>query len=903
MTSRLLPSSAKPTHYNLTLVPGLESGKFTGQVSISLTISEPTKTLVTNVRDLSISKASVVVFRVNPGGLPRVDAWPKDATTHRAAQIANSISIDVDQETATMEFEHEIPAISNVVLHIEFAGTHCDDLKSFYRSSYLAEDGSKKYLVTTQFEAADARRFPPGLTALSNMNIIEEKDVEFGAKTLRSFKYATTPIMSSYLLAFCIGEFEYIEGVANPKSPADAQPVTCRVYTLPGKKEQGRFALDVGTKTLEFFSEYFDIKYPLPKMDQIAIPDFSAGAMENWGLVTYRDVALLVDGHNTSISAKRMVAEVVCHEFAHQWFGNLVTMDWWKELWLNEGFATYVGIFAVDKNFPEWKTFDEFVGSNMGIAFSLDGLRSSHPIEVEVSTPKDIDQIFDGISYAKGASVIRLISSYLGAENFMNGVRLYLKKFAYKNATTIDLWNACSEVSGQDVAKLMKEWIGDVGYPMVTITGEKYDVETKKLTLTLQQKRFLATGDLTEEEEGSGSIWSIPIYVLTSNGVHGENFLFNEKVGEITFDYEENETSFWKLNSSCQALFRVNYSNEQLVSISKALKNFPELFAVTDRLEILMDVFSFAEAGLTSTTGALDVLNGLSNETDITVLRKVNGCCETLKKAWVADDKVLKGIDALSATIFAGKVTQLGYDYPEGEDENLAAVRTLSILTASSAKVQSVEQHLLSLYLKFREGDENSFHPNIQALVFTAGIGLSETPQKDFDFLYNLYQTGGNPEIKADALRALGKTNDINIAKVVVEQFLFDSDKIKSGDVVYLYTSLCANQSDFADELQDYIKDYVVSNWDHIYQLYKTQAYILSILLVGYLKCKLSRDRVLFTENFIDGTNLAKEKAVQRKKELEGCVRILTQNLEKARTALAWVEREQTSVGDWFAKL
>ncbi|KAJ3262646.1 Aminopeptidase 2 mitochondrial [Boothiomyces macroporosus] len=908
-TRRLLPAYAKPTHYNLTLVPGLDTGKFTGQVSISLTVTETTKKLVANAKDLEVVKASAVVFRVNPGGLPRVNAWPKDPKTHRATQPAASITLDKEEETVTFEFEHEIPATSNIILHVEFNGTHFDDMKGFYRSSYLAEDGSKKYLVTTQFEAADARRafpcwdepnrkatfdvqllVPQDLVALSNMNIVEEKDVEFGSKTFRSYKYATTPIMSSYLLAFCVGDFEYIEGVANPKAPADAEPITCRVYTLKGKKEQGRFALGVGIKTLEFFSEYFDIKYPLPKMDQIAIPDFSAGAMENWGLVTYRDVALLVDGDKTSIATRRRVAEVVCHEFAHQWFGNLVTMDWWKELWLNEGFATYVGIFAVDKNFPDWKTFDEFVGENMVMAFSLDGLRSSHPIEVEVNTPKDIDQIFDGISYAKGASVIRLISSYLGAETFMNGVRLYLKKFAYKNATTIDLWNACSEASGKDIAKIMKEWITDVGYPMVTITGEEYNSETKQLTLTLQQKRFLATGDLTEEEEANGSIWSIPVSVLTHNGVVSETFLFTEKAGQITFDYDLVDGAFWKLNSSCQSLIRINYSGEQLASISQALKSKPELFAVTDRLEILMDVFSFAEGGLIATTGALEILKGYSEETD-------------LRRAWSADKKVVEGIDALLLSIFSSKVEQLGYDYPEGEDETVSSIRTLAIEVSVEAEDEKVKAELKERYLKFRNGDENAFHSNIRGLVFACGHAGSDSPQQDFDFLYNLYLTGANPGIKTAALTSLAKTNDITLAKKLLEEYVFDSDKVKPQDFFGPYLTLVMNPAPgLKAELTPYTKEWVFANWNLIYSKFESQAARLSYVPIIHIYANLSWEMIGFVEKWAAGEGLPEEEAQLRKKQVASFIRSLNQSLETLKSSATWVDREKDSVREWFVQ-
>ncbi|KAJ3311847.1 Aminopeptidase 2 mitochondrial [Boothiomyces sp. JEL0838] len=915
--SRLLPQNAQPTHYNLTLVPGLETAKFTGQVSISLTVSEATRVVVANVRDLSVTKASVAVLRVSPGGLDRVQSWPKDPTTHRATQNSSSIAIDNDNETVAIEFQHEIPAISKVVLHLEFAGTHFEDLRSFYRSSYLAEDGSKKYIVTTQFQAADARRcfpcwdepnlkatfdvqliVPKGLIALSNTEVVKQEDLVIGNKEMRLFKFATTPIMCTYLLAFCVGEFDYIEGVAHPKSPADAKPVTCRVYTVPGKKEQGRFALDVGIKTLEFFSEYFDIAYSIPKLDQIAVPEM-LGAMENWGLVIYEEGALLVDPEKSSANSKKMVTSVICHELAHQWFGNLVTMDWWKELWLNEGFATYVGTFAVDYLFPEWKSFDKFILNSMNRALVLDGLRSSHPIEVEVNTPKDIDQIFDGISYAKGASVIRLISSYLGPEVFMNGVRIYLKRFAFKNATTIDLWNACSEASGKDIAKIMKEWTEVMGYPMVTILDEEYDETAKKLTLTLEQKRFLSTGDLTEEENTNGALWSIPFSVLTHEGEHSESFLLDQKVGKITFDYEERSSSFWKLNSSCHTLFRVNYSDAQLDRIIRVLSSNRHVFTVADRLELLMDVFAFAEAGLGSTLNALNLLKEFSNETDITVLQKIREYIDTIKKVWVSNKSVCDGIDRLASSIFYRKVLELGYEF---KDETQDSLRTLAISVTAGAKVKPVLEELHSRYLKFRNGEENAFHPNICDLVFNAGSTLSQTPMQDFEFLYNIYLTGATSVIKVDALRAIGNTNDFEIAKLLVEKYLFDSDKVKSGDVMYLARALIGNNADFSNNLLAYIQNYVVNNWTKLYELYKTQPYTLSSILVGLLLANLNRPMVEFMEGFVNGTGLPEEQALQRRKETEGISRALAQNIEKAKTSLNWLERENEKVERWFSE-
>jgi aminopeptidase 2 len=411
----ILPANVKPINYNITIVPALDTFKYSGQASVSLSVLEPTNTISANVKEVTVSNVCVTVLQFKGHDLSQ---WPKDTKTGRPSIQANNITYDKEFQTVTFKFDHEIPAGTNIMLHMDFEGIHNDQMAGFYRSGYTDSNTEKKYLAITQFESTDARRcFPcwdePNLkatfdvtlvvpkytTALSNMNVIEESDIVVGDKTLNCVKFATTPIMSTYLLAFCVGEFEYSEAVATPTKPVGAKPIVCRTYTLKGQKEQGKFALGVCTKTLEFFTEYFDVAYPLPKMDMIAIPDFGAGAMENWGLVTYRENAMLFDPAKSSVEGKQRVAYVVGHELAHQWFGNLVTMDWWNELWLNEGFATFVGWLAVDHIFPEWDIFVAFLLDDYEKGIELDCLRSSHPIEVDVKSPSEVEQIFDAVFF------------------------------------------------------------------------------------------------------------------------------------------------------------------------------------------------------------------------------------------------------------------------------------------------------------------------------------------------------------------------------------------------------------------------------------------------------------------------------------------------------------------------
>ncbi|KAK4910425.1 Aminopeptidase 2 mitochondrial, partial [Elasticomyces elasticus] len=427
-------------------------------------------------------------------------------------------------------FEETLPAGSTAILTQKFSGKLNDNMAGFYRSSYKSEDGTNKYLATTQMEPTDARRAFPcfdepalkaeftitlvadkDLTCLSNMDEASEKEVDSkmtGGGKKKAVTFNKTPLMSTYLLAFIVGELKMIE--------TNAFRVPVRVYATPDRDiEHGRFSMELGARTLEFYEKTFNSEFPLPKMDMVAIPDFSAGAMENWGLITYRVVDLLFDDKTSGASTKQRVAEVVQHELAHQWFGNLVTMDFWDGLWLNEGFATWMSWYSCNTFYPEWKVWQGYVTDNLQSALALDGLRSSHPIEVPVKRADEINQIFDAISYSKGSCVLRMISKYLGEETFMEGIRRYLKKHAFGNTQTGDLWSALSDASGKDVEKVMDIWTKNVGYPVVTVTEDE-----KASAIHVKQNRFLRTADVKPEDDKT--LYPVFLGLRTKDGVDEE---------------------------------------------------------------------------------------------------------------------------------------------------------------------------------------------------------------------------------------------------------------------------------------------------------------------------------------------------------------------------------------------
>src|SRR3989344_7450277 len=410
---RLAPY-VKPERYRLSLKPDLDAFVFEGEETIMLTLEKKVKEITLHSKDLEIESAVIV--------------------QNKKSFSATSITYNEKAETATFVFPKSLE-VGKAKLSLVFRGVLNDKMHGFYRSRYEVA-GREYHLATTQFEATDARRaFPcfdePAAKAVFDIQLIVPNKSTAISNTMPTairepspgyqvVEVSPSPKMSTYLVAFIVGDLEYIEKKTE-------EGVLVRVFTTPGKKHQAEFALDCAVKSLSFFTKYFDIPYPMPVLDMVAIPDFASGAMENWGAVTYREEALLIDHENSSAAAKQWVAVVVAHELSHQWFGNLVTMEWWTHLWLNEGFASYIEYLAVDHIFPDWEMWTEFVSSDLGNALSLDSLKHTHPIEVPVHHPDEISEIFDAVSYSKGASVIRMLAEYIGEKDFRDGLRHYLR--------------------------------------------------------------------------------------------------------------------------------------------------------------------------------------------------------------------------------------------------------------------------------------------------------------------------------------------------------------------------------------------------------------------------------------------------------------------------------------------
>jgi aminopeptidase N len=634
-----LPPYPSPQHYNLSYGwVDLEKCTFdNAKVSIDMInkSEQPITTITLHAVNLWIKSAMITSSTTT--------------TTSSSSLKATTISTNIPSQTITMEFPSPIPT-QPFILTIDFAGELNEQLAGFYKS--IVKPGQA--MGITQFEATDARRaFPvadeparkatfqltlttsPQYLVLSNTRpvTITQHTGSCRNGTLREEKtwvFAPTPKMSSYLLAWFVTD-HVVDCLSQTSSKSGVETI---VYVPKGKASEGQYALDIGVKVLDLFAELFDIPFPMKCMQHVACPDFSAGAMENWGLITYREVRLMVNA-KTSNSAKRDVARVVSHEISHQHFGNLVTMEWWTDLWLNEGFARFCEFVALHAVAPELNPEIMFVLDVLGAALKLDALKSSHPIRVEVNHPDEINEIFDAVSYAKGACVLRMLTHYMTQDAFFKGVSAYLKKFSYSNAISDDLWDSL-ELAVPDgvksgttptVKELAGSWTTLTGFPLLQIH------EGGKLT----QRRYLSLGETALTEEDKLKRWMIPVCVIPLKSSHQpRRFIIyppssyskeqdNDSDTTTTATTKELETYLKQLDTQQIPyllngdldLFRVAYLDSQWRTIARACS----LLSATARLGFVRDAFDLAESGEIAVTTPLEIcLSIFPSERQVAVL-------------------------------------------------------------------------------------------------------------------------------------------------------------------------------------------------------------------------------------------------------------------------------------------
>ncbi|RNE99040.1 aminopeptidase-like protein [Trypanosoma rangeli] len=861
----ILPDDPTPHHYKITILPDLDAFLFTGHVDIQLTAKRTQKSITLHCNELSLVKVTLT----SAGNPSAVETIP-----------AESILLDASEMKAT--FLLQTPFIGEAVLSIDYTGEINDRLAGFYRSKYTVK-GKECYMGSTQFEPVDARRAIPCwdepavkavfemiITAPSNLLVLSNMPHRHKEKVGDKIRWTfyPTPKMSTYLLAWAIGEFEYVERrIKKTHGVENGQPedTLVRVFTPEGKTPKASFALDVACQVLPLYEEFFESNYILPKADLLAIPDFAAGAMENWGLITYRETALLCD-ENSSAFQRQYVAIVVAHELAHQWFGNLVTMQWWKELWLNESFATYMEYWSINKLFPDWHVFTQFVHQENSRALKLDSLRSSHPVEVDVQNAKEIDDIFDAISYSKGGSIVRMVVNFIGEAAFQKGMTAYLKHFAYGNATTEDLWNFLGKAAGKALVPILKSWTGKQGYPFLTVASSP-----DKQTLQIIQHRFFATGDTCEKEDET--VWKIPLMLTTPE--HGiQRYVLEERKNSLTSPHP----SWVKVNSDLSAFCRVLYESEDLLQSLLSAVAAKKLSNI-DRLGIISDYHAFARAGYCGAVKVLQLLSYYVDEDDFTVW-----CCiidfETELKAVVATqgEKALNAHNTFFRKLYSNAMKKVGYTFKSDDDHNVIQLRASLFTRLVADEDEETIAYALNLYAERQTTPINS---DLRCAVVSAF--LKRNGRAALDEVKMLAETALDAMERTHYLRAMASSKVDGLVTELFEYAFYG--KIRSQDIVYILGPLAANTETF--------------------EAYASELRRMWSLLVKKLPGLILGDAVKFIEHGAN-KNVANDMEAFWNKldegDKQGMLRSFQQGLEGIRNNAVWASRDAKEVAEFYFK-
>ena len=586
-----LSRNVRPIHYRLVLEPDLATATFFGSQDITLAVDEPVRQLVLNAVDLAIDQA----WLITPGG----------------QRVELSIEVDPGTERVTFGAERTLE-VGNHQLHTRFCGELNDKLRGFYRSTFKDHKGDQRTIATTQFESTNARRaFPcwdePDFKATFGVTLVIDPEllaVSCSKETGRVARpdgrvevaFADTMVMSTYLVAFVVGPLEATE-------PIDVNGTPLRVVHPIGQAHLTPFALDCGAFCLRYFEEYFGIPYPGDKLDLVAVPDFAFGAMENLGCVTFREVLLLIDPEAATQPELQRAADVIAHELAHMWFGDLVTMQWWEGLWLKEAFATFMEMKATDAYRPDWCRWVDF-GQSKSAAYDTDALETTRPIEYEVVSPVDAEGMYDILTYETGAAVVRMLEQYLGEDAFRRGVQLYLNRHAHANTRTTDLWDALEVATGQPVRAVMDSWIFQGGFPM--LSGE---LTEGRLTITQQHFRYRGTGP---------NLFAVPVIVDAVRGISREThrLLLDGKRAELDLAGADAVV----LNAGAHGFYRSRYEGNGLRSLTEAAQ---ELLTPVERYTLIDDAYAAMLAGQVHATDVLSLCRSLAGDDDLTVWQRI----------------------------------------------------------------------------------------------------------------------------------------------------------------------------------------------------------------------------------------------------------------------------------------
>lgn len=873
-----LPPGIRPTYYTMTFQPDLTgSDIFYGWVDIEVTVTEPTEYPRVHARNLIISSAQIL-----------------DSDGNEVPQINEAIYFEYN-EFYIMDVGGPLP-IGDYTFKFNYTGEMGGKIVGFYKSSYqVPGEENPRYLATTDFQPTDARQaFPsfdePNIKCFFKISLIHEDKyigisnmpevsrtprTDLGANMVETEFGDPEVKMSTYLVCFIVCDFKYVEGFTKRNIPF-------RVYAPEYQIHQANYSLEVGVNITDYFEEYFGVEYSLSKLDMIAIPDFNSGAMENWGIITYRERYLLFDEAESSAYDKQRICAVVAHELAHQWFGNIVTMDWWDDLWLNEGFASYVEYLGAEHVEPTWQMLNQFVVVDMYYVFGLDQIVSSHPIIVDVNRPEEITEVFDSIPYSKGASILRMLNDFIGEQSFREGLNDYLNEFAFANAKSADLWAklqiAYDKNGGDpnvDIAEVMDTWTKQMGFPVVNVDRNGDD-------LTLNQEWFLVDPNANKSaapyESPYGYKWEIPFSSKFQNKLSADPVYtwMNKDATNVNVD---GDTSNWYIaNYEEKGFYRVNYEEGNWNALSQQLMDNFEEIPIADRSGLLEDAFNLARAEQLDYDVALNLTLYLDSEDQYVPW---DAAYENLM--WLSDMLRYQPAYGNWRKYIAMKSKTMLNKYNDWSEE-LSHLDTflrsdIIYLSCSSGDPDCLEEAVTQFNTYLSDGYVS---PNVRSPVLRFGMEQGGG-QENWDALWKRYQESVLSSEKTRILFGMARTRHVWLLARYIE-YAMDENKIRSQDFFSVLTYIADNPVGNA-----LVWDFTRANWEYMVNRFGLDSRSLGRLIPSITEFYSTELKLQQMEEFF-----------AKYPEAGAGTRGRQQALERVRTNIQWVEKNQAVIEKWL---
>ncbi|NWR52832.1 AMPN Aminopeptidase, partial [Regulus satrapa] len=911
-----LPATLKPETYEVSLQPFLKPDAnnmyiFKGNSSVVFKCEEATDLILihSNKLNYTMQGSFHATLQAEGGGeAPAISrTWLETPTQYLVVQLDSPLQQG-----------------QRYRLSSSFTGELADDLAGFYRSEYT-ESGTKYVVATTQMQAADARKafpcfdepamkanfivtliHPSDYVAISNMPVKSTKQQMIGEELWNVTEFNTTPRMSTYLLAFIVSQFSFNE--------SNSDKTLIRIWGRPKAigENQGAYALNVTGPILSFFEDYYNTSYPLPKSDQVGLPDFNAGAMENWGLVTYRENSLLFDAAYSSIGNKERVVTVIAHELAHQWFGNLVTLRWWNDLWLNEGFASYVEYLGADHAESQWNIKDLMVLNELHAVMATDALASSRPLsfrEEEINTPAQISEVFDSISYSKvctgvptrgdglwgvpgssdllslqGASVLRMLSTFLSEDIFKKGLQSYLHTFSYNNTVYTDLWVHLQEAVKENnvqlpdsISNIMDRWTLQMGFPVVTVDTRSGAVN--------QTHFLLDPTSSVDRPSVFNYTWIVPITWMTGNR-QGNSTYWLTKVTDTNDDFRLTSPNWLLLNLNVTGYFRVNYNQENWDQLLKQLDSNHSVFPVINRAQIIDDSFNLARAKYVNVTLALNTTRFLSRETEympwqaaLTNLQYFQQMFDRSEVFGAMSRYMKKQVTPLFS--YYKNITDGWKNIPSGLMAQYNEINAIS--TACSYGVAECQQLAIDYLRQWQSSGTNPVPPNLRSAIYCSMVATGG--EDAWDFLWKKFQEASVVS-EADKLRtALSCSPHPWILNRYLE-YTLDPTKIRKQDATSTINSIASNVVG-----QPLAWDFIRANWRTLFSQYGGGSFSFSRLILSVTQRFSSEFELQQLEQF---------KEDNQDVGFGSGTRALEQALERTRSNINWVKENRAGVLRWF---